>query len=131
MSDEKALIKVHPEGEPETGEIEPPATPLSLDTPVRTVKVGLAQGSAQMRFDLLANLGSEFWPTLKGRYYAVSRNLSRRTDRTWSGDLRSPPGTVWRLAKAGNRLPSTATGVHFPDTSRRSSQQMLWTIAVI
>jgi hypothetical protein len=32
MSDEKALIKVHPEGEPETGEIEPPATPLSLDT---------------------------------------------------------------------------------------------------
>src|ERR1035438_7926100 len=75
MSDEKALIKVHPEGEPETGEIEPPATPLSLDTPVRTVKVGLAQGSAQMRFDLLANLGSEFWPTLKGRYYAVARHL--------------------------------------------------------
>jgi hypothetical protein len=32
MSDEKALIKVHPAGEPETGEITPPATALSLDT---------------------------------------------------------------------------------------------------
>src|ERR1700680_682638 len=32
MSDEKALIKVHPEGERETGEIQPPATGISLDT---------------------------------------------------------------------------------------------------
>src|SRR5713226_9248622 len=32
MSDEKALIKVHPEGERETGEIQPPATAISLDT---------------------------------------------------------------------------------------------------
>jgi hypothetical protein len=32
MSDKKALIKVHPEGEPETGEMQPPATTLSLDT---------------------------------------------------------------------------------------------------
>jgi hypothetical protein len=32
MSDERALIKIHPEGEPETGEIRPPATAISLDT---------------------------------------------------------------------------------------------------
>ena len=32
MSDEKALIKVHPDGEPETGEVRPPETALSLDT---------------------------------------------------------------------------------------------------
>src|SRR3984893_17031314 len=32
MSDEKGLIKVHPEGEPETGEMQPPETALSLDT---------------------------------------------------------------------------------------------------
>src|SRR2546422_5696280 len=32
MSDEKALIKVHPEGEPETGEVQRPETALSLDT---------------------------------------------------------------------------------------------------
>jgi hypothetical protein len=32
MSDEKALIKVHPKGEPETGEMQAPETVLSLDT---------------------------------------------------------------------------------------------------
>src|SRR5229473_8651523 len=32
MSDEKGLIKVHPEGESETGEMQPPETALSLDT---------------------------------------------------------------------------------------------------
>jgi len=32
MSDEKALIKIHPEGEPETGEMQPPQSGLSLDT---------------------------------------------------------------------------------------------------
>ena len=32
MIDEKALIKVHPEGERETGEIQPPEAALSLDT---------------------------------------------------------------------------------------------------
>ena len=32
MSDEKALIKNHPEGEPETGEMQPPQSGLSLDT---------------------------------------------------------------------------------------------------
>ena len=32
MSDEKALVKVHPEGEQRTGEIQPPETGLSLDT---------------------------------------------------------------------------------------------------
>ena len=32
MSDEKALIKVHPEGESEIGEMQPPETALSLDT---------------------------------------------------------------------------------------------------
>jgi Transposase DDE domain group 1 len=32
MSDEKALVKVHPEGEQQTGEIRPPETGLSLDT---------------------------------------------------------------------------------------------------
>ena len=32
MSDEKALTKIHPEGEPETGEMQPPENALSLDT---------------------------------------------------------------------------------------------------
>lgn len=32
MSDEKALIKIHPEGERQTEEIQSPETPLSLDT---------------------------------------------------------------------------------------------------
>jgi hypothetical protein len=32
MSDEEALIKVHPKGEPETGAVQPPETTLSLDT---------------------------------------------------------------------------------------------------
>src|SRR5438093_255243 len=32
MSDEKALITVHPEGEQEKGEMQPPETELSLDT---------------------------------------------------------------------------------------------------
>ena len=32
MSDEKAVIKIHPEGEPETGEMQPRETALSLDT---------------------------------------------------------------------------------------------------
>jgi hypothetical protein len=32
MSDEKALIQVHPEGEQQTGEMQPPETTLSLDT---------------------------------------------------------------------------------------------------
>src|SRR5712691_346908 len=32
MSDEKALSKIHPEGEPETGEMQPRETALSLDT---------------------------------------------------------------------------------------------------
>ena len=32
MSDEKALVKVHPEGEQQTGEIQPPEAGLSLDT---------------------------------------------------------------------------------------------------
>ena len=32
MSDEKALIKVHPKGGPETGEMQAPETVLSLDT---------------------------------------------------------------------------------------------------
>src|ERR1700737_4525393 len=32
MSDEKAVIKIHPEGEPETGEMQPPEAALSLDT---------------------------------------------------------------------------------------------------
>jgi len=32
MSDEKALTKIHPEGEPETGEMQPPEGALSLDT---------------------------------------------------------------------------------------------------
>jgi hypothetical protein len=32
---------------------------------VNTVKLGLAQGSTQIGFDLLANIGSEFWPDVK------------------------------------------------------------------
>ena len=32
---------------------------------LNTVKLGLAQGSTQIGFDLLANLGSEFWPDVK------------------------------------------------------------------
>jgi hypothetical protein len=32
MSDEEALIKIHPVGEPETGEMQPPESALSLDT---------------------------------------------------------------------------------------------------
>jgi hypothetical protein len=32
---------------------------------LNTVKLGFVQGSAQMGFDLLANLGSEFWPDVK------------------------------------------------------------------
>ena len=32
---------------------------------VNTVKLGLSQGSTQIGFDLLANLGSEFWPDVK------------------------------------------------------------------
>ena len=32
---------------------------------LNTVKLGLVQGSAQIGFDLLANLGSEFWPDVK------------------------------------------------------------------
>jgi hypothetical protein len=32
---------------------------------LNTVKLGLAQGSAQIGFDLLGNLRSEFWPDIK------------------------------------------------------------------
>ena len=32
---------------------------------VNTVKLGLSEGSTQIGFDLLANLGSEFWPDVK------------------------------------------------------------------
>ena len=32
MNDEKALITVHPEGEQQKGEMQPPETVLSLDT---------------------------------------------------------------------------------------------------
>src|SRR6202158_6263707 len=32
MSDERALMKVHPEGERQTGEIQPPETAMSFDT---------------------------------------------------------------------------------------------------
>ncbi len=35
--------------------------PSRLDT----MKLGMAQGSAQIGFDLLSNLGSEFWPDVK------------------------------------------------------------------
>jgi hypothetical protein len=38
---------------------------------LNTVKLGLAQGSTQIGFDLLANIGSEFWPDLK-------KNILRR-----------------------------------------------------
>jgi hypothetical protein len=34
---------------------------------LNTVKLGLAQGSLQIGFDLAGNLGSEFWPDLKRR----------------------------------------------------------------
>jgi hypothetical protein len=32
---------------------------------VNTVAIGLSQGSTQLGFDLLSNLGSEFWPDIK------------------------------------------------------------------
>jgi hypothetical protein len=32
---------------------------------VNTVKLGLEQGTTQIGFDLLANMGSEFWPDVK------------------------------------------------------------------
>ena len=38
---------------------------------LNTVKLGLAQGSTQIGFDLLANVGAEFWPDFK-------RNVLRR-----------------------------------------------------
>jgi hypothetical protein len=38
---------------------------------VNTVALGFSQGSTQLGFDLLSNLGSEFWPDIK-------RNLLRR-----------------------------------------------------
>ena len=34
---------------------------------LNTVKVGLSQGTMQIGFDLLANLGSEFWPDVKNK----------------------------------------------------------------
>lgn len=32
---------------------------------VNTIKLSMAQGSTQIGFDLLANLGREFWPDIK------------------------------------------------------------------
>jgi hypothetical protein len=32
---------------------------------VNTMALGLSQGSTQLAFDLLSNLGSEFWPDIK------------------------------------------------------------------
>ena len=34
---------------------------------VNTVALGLSQGSTQLGFDLLSNLGSEFWPDIKAK----------------------------------------------------------------
>jgi len=35
---------------------------------VNTVALGLSQGSTQLGFDLLSNLGSEFWPDIKRKF---------------------------------------------------------------
>lgn len=36
---------------------------------VNTVKIGLLQGSEQIGFDFLGNLGSEFWPDVKNKFH--------------------------------------------------------------
>jgi hypothetical protein len=45
---------------------------------LNTVKLGMAEGSTQIGFDLLANLGSEFWPDFKKKI--LRHNRSRRSD---------------------------------------------------
>jgi hypothetical protein len=50
---------------------------------VNTVALGISQGMTQLGFDLLSNLGSEFWPDIKRNCCIASRNLH---DHPWSFD---------------------------------------------